>query len=56
MITDDPDEYQIKLKMHITTDLVKEILSYGEMVEVIAPKSLRKELKKRYRQALSYYS
>ena len=56
VLVDDPDEYRIKLKMRVTLDLVKEILSYGEDVEVIAPKSLKSNMKKRYSNALKYYS
>ena len=50
------DEYRIKLKMHITIDLKREILSYGEDVKVIAPVSLKREMRRRYKKALEAYS
>jgi len=52
----DNDEYRIGLKMKVTYDLIKEILSYGDAVEVMEPKSLRKEIRKIYLAALKYYS
>ena len=52
----DKDEYRIGLKMKVTYDLIKEILSYGDAVEVVEPKSLRKEIRKIYISALKYYS
>lgn len=51
----DKDEYRISLKMKITYDLIKEILSYGDAVEVVEPKSLRREIRKIYTNALKYY-
>lgn len=56
VIVDNANEYRIKLKMHVTIDLIKEILSYGENVEVITPASLRNNIRGRYKKALHYYS
>ncbi len=56
VIVNNKNEFRIKLKMHATHDLIKEILSYGELVEVIAPASLKKEVRKQYKNALRYYS
>ena len=55
-IDGEPDEFRIMLRMRITHDLIKEILSYGHDVEVIAPKSLRNEMKKIFAKTLIYYS
>lgn len=56
VIVNNKDEYRIKLRMHATYDLIKEVLSYGELVEVIAPASLKKEIRNRLKYALKYYS
>lgn len=55
VLVNDKKEYRISLNMKVTHDLVKEILSYGDAVEVIEPKRLRKELRKKYKMALNYY-
>lgn len=52
VIKDNLDEYRIKLKMHITYDLIREILSYGDNVEVILPKHLKNEMRNIYNRAL----
>ena len=39
-------EVQIQLKVYITQELKMAILSYGQGVKVLLPKSLRAELKK----------
>lgn len=51
VLLDTEEEYRISLKMLITYDLKKEILSYGDLVEVISPKSLRKEIREIHRRA-----
>jgi len=56
VIVDNADEYRIKLRMYVTIDLIKEILSYGEDVEVIAPASLKRNILNRYKMAIQYYS
>lgn len=50
------EEYRISLKMKVTFDLIKEILSYGDAVEVVEPKRLRKEIRKIYNATLKYYT
>ena len=40
VIIDDKKEVRIKLKLHITKDFIMEILSFGDEVKVISPKSL----------------
>lgn len=46
IIADDEDEFRIKLKMKITYDFIREILSNGKDVKVIAPKKLLREILK----------
>jgi predicted DNA-binding transcriptional regulator YafY len=41
--------------MHITYDFVKELLSHGSEVEVLAPDSLREELREKLSKALNPY-
>lgn len=55
VIVDNADEFRIKLRMYVTIDLVKEILSYGEDVEVISPASLKKNILNRYKKAIKLY-
>ena len=55
-LANDRNEYRISLKMKITYDLIKEILSFGDSVEVLEPKSVRKEIRKIYNATLKYYS
>lgn len=45
ILIDNEEELQIQLKIYITHDFVMELLSYGQNVEVISPKSLRDQLK-----------
>ena len=52
LLVDNKEELRIKLTVHITHDLIMELLSYGDEVEVIAPKILRKSLRKIYSRAL----
>ena len=54
-IIDSEDEYRIYLNIYVTFDFIMEILSYGEDVEVIAPESLKTEVRKRYESALKIY-
>lgn len=55
IITDDEGELRVKLHLFITPDLIMELLSYGDTMEVIAPKSLREEIAAIFRNALKYY-
>ncbi len=56
ILIDNEDELRIRLKLNITFDFIMELLSYGERVKVIQPKSLKAEMKKRFEKALSYYT
>jgi proteasome accessory factor B len=55
ILVDNKDEFRIHLKLCLTHDLVMELLSHGDTVKVIKPKSLIKELKQRYKNALKQY-
>lgn len=48
-------EFVIKLRLYITYDLVMELLSYGEKVKVIRPKSLARQVQSIYKAALKQY-
>ena len=52
ILKDDNNELQISIYVLPTFDLMMEILSYGEWVKVLEPKSLGVEIKKRYVRAL----
>ncbi|MFN2260438.1 MAG: helix-turn-helix transcriptional regulator [Psychroflexus sp.] len=55
-ILEDTNEYTIvQLHLKPTYDLVMEILSYGNAVEVISPQSLRKDIKKILNSSLKKY-
>lgn len=56
ILTDNEEELRLSIEVHITHDLIMEILSYGERVEVISPDSLKQELVYHYKNALNYYS
>lgn len=55
IITDDENELRIKLTLFITHDLLMEILSFGDSVEVIEPPHLIEEIVSTYKSALKQY-
>jgi predicted DNA-binding transcriptional regulator YafY len=55
VLKDNEDELQVKLELCITFDFIMELLSYGESVKVLKPKSLIKEIKTAYQNALKQY-
>jgi predicted DNA-binding transcriptional regulator YafY len=55
ILIDNEEELRIRLFLAVTEDLVMEILYYGEKVEVISPKSLIKEVKLHYENAIKQY-
>ncbi|PKP21243.1 MAG: WYL domain-containing protein [Bacteroidetes bacterium HGW-Bacteroidetes-20] len=55
ILTDTKKEFRIKLQLYITHDFKMELLSYGDKVKVIAPKSLAEDIKKTLRDALGRY-
>jgi hypothetical protein len=54
-IIDNEQELRIKLLIHITHDFIMEILSHGDTVKVIQPKSLIEDLKQTYQNVLKQY-
>jgi len=55
IVIDNEEELQIKLKLCVTQDLVMELLSFGNDLKVLNPKSLADEIKKAHQQAFSQY-
>lgn len=55
VILDTKKETQIKLKLKITYDLILELLSYGNNLKVIKPKSLINEIKSFHEKAFKQY-
>lgn len=47
--------YELRVPYHNPTELIMDILKYGVDVEVISPKSLRREVEERLKQALNHY-
>jgi predicted DNA-binding transcriptional regulator YafY len=52
ILQDNTDEFRIKLHLHLTHDLIMELLSYGDTVKIIAPKRLKDEITSIYINAL----
>jgi predicted DNA-binding transcriptional regulator YafY len=55
IIEDNVHECVLRLKVFVTYDLVQEIMSMGDMVKVIAPTSLKKELLAQARNIVKLY-
>lgn len=55
VIIDDKNEFRISLDVVINHELIQRILMYGENVQVIAPLSLRKEIRRVLTESLSFY-
>ena len=55
IISDTKDRLVIELKICLTLDLVMEILSHGNLIKVIEPKSLIHEIKQKLKSALDQY-
>ncbi len=55
ILIDNQKELRIKLQLYITHDFKMELLSYGDQVKVIHPKSLVNDMKKMFRNALRRY-
>ncbi len=55
ILKDNKKELRIRLRLFITYDFIMELLSHGDRVKVIEPKSLIKQLKSIYTSALSQY-
>lgn len=55
IIADDENEFRIRVKLCPTYDFKQEILSYGERVTVISPKSFRDQVSGEYKRILKKY-
>ena len=55
VLIDNEEELQIKLSLYVTHDLVMELLSYGDTVQVLAPKMLIKQMKQAHKTAYKQY-
>ena len=55
ILIDNENELKIKLEIFITHDFFMELLSLGENVKIIKPKSLIRDLKASYKNALENY-
>lgn len=56
IVVNNDDELKIELFLHVTYDLIKNLLSYADDVKVIAPATLKKEMIKRLRNAVKQYT
>jgi predicted DNA-binding transcriptional regulator YafY len=55
ILVDNEEEMKIKLKLCLTHDLVMELLSFGEYMKVIEPKSLADQIKQAHQKAFKQY-
>lgn len=55
IVLDNDDELRIKLKLHLTHDLLMELLSFGDNMKVIRPKPLAKQIKEAHQKAFEQY-
>jgi proteasome accessory factor B len=55
VLVDNDEEMKIKLKLCLTHDLVMELLSFGDNMKVIEPKSLAEQIKKAHEKAYNQY-
>lgn len=55
VIIDTDEELQIRLKLFVTHDLIMELLTYGDTLKVIKPKSLADQLKEVHFEAYKQY-
>jgi predicted DNA-binding transcriptional regulator YafY len=55
VLLDNEEEMKIKLKLCLTHDLVMELLSFGEYMKVIKPKSLADQIKQAHQKAFKQY-
>ena len=55
VLMDNEDELRIKLKLCVTHDLLMELLSFGDNMKVLQPKSLAEEIKKSHQKAFQQY-
>lgn len=55
IITDNEEELVIKIRLHITFDFKQKLLSFGSLVKIISPESLKVEIKNELIGALKNY-
>ncbi len=55
VLVDSDEETRIKLKLYLTHDLVMELLSFGDNMKVIEPKSLADQIKQAHKNAYKQY-
>lgn len=55
VLEDNDEEMRIKLKLYLTHDLVMELLSFGDHMKVIEPKSLADQIKQAHEKAFRQY-
>lgn len=55
IISDNAGELKIELKLQITHDIKMDLLSYGNQVKVLEPKSLADEIKEMHEEAMELY-
>ena len=55
IITDNEEELVIKLKLHITFDFIQKLLSYGKLLRVVSPVTLRGKIMNELTEALKCY-
>jgi len=56
VIIDNENELQVKLKLCVTHDLLMELLSFGDNVKVLQPKSLAEEIRLAHQKAFKQYA
>lgn len=56
VLTDNQDQFIIKLHIYVTYDFEMELLSYGPTVEVLEPAFLRQSIKEKLETAFSFYN
>jgi predicted DNA-binding transcriptional regulator YafY len=56
IICDNGDELKIELLLYPTYDFIMEILSHGAEVEVLSPRKLRNDIRRKHSEALSLYA
>ena len=55
LISETPEKIQIRLKLHITYDLVFELVQYADRIKVIQPQELIDQIKEAHRAAAEQY-
>ncbi len=55
IVLDNKEELQIKLKFYVTEDLIMELISFGDTIKVLKPKSLAIQIKKAHEKAFKQY-